>query len=224
MTGEMMICAQCGAVITIDARFCEQCGAAVPPQKRAPETYLMKWVATLSIIKEKAKGKAVGYVLGGLFGLFFLILVIVGPSRNWREFVAVEQGYLFALGLFLALIALTFGMISVIVYGKYEFCLDDKGVSERPYGWTIRKNAILSRLIVIFGGSKPEEHPIEYVEWKDVATVIPDERHKTITLQKGKQPLMVVACDDEHYEAALQFAQKAVARTRKRITRKKKGA
>jgi len=54
------------------------------------------------------------------------------------------------------------------------------------------------------------------VAWKDVGRIEADPRQRTIALYRGRRPLMVVACDDAHYEAVLQEARTALARNQDR--------
>jgi len=228
MPGKQMICSQCSVALTADMKFCEQCGAAIHSQKsRSPkpqaEDYLMEWVATLSILQNKVIMRQLALIFFIPLGFLFLVLLLADWPPDLENLVFNLKIVLITAGIFLALLLIAIGL----VYGgryEYEFRLNKKGIGGRPHGRTAKKNAIANFLLMFSGnptamgaGASAEARQIEYVAWKDVDRVVPDERRKTIALQKGKRPLMVVPCDEEHYEAVLKFARKAAARTCKRL-------
>lgn len=226
MAQEDMFCEQCGDALEAGTRFCEHCGAAVatPPAVEVPvqETLAMEWVGTLSILKNKVVVTQLGLV-------FFIPLLVVGlvVGLSNRPSTPEEWGFLLRIVLITGAVFLGLLLIAIlIVYGgryEYEFRLNDQGIGGRPHGKTAKKNRIINLLLLFSGKPTPTGTGLmamsrqeEYVAWNKVDTVIADERHRTITLQKGKRPLMVVPCDEAHYAAVLDIAQQAAARTRSR--------
>ena len=215
-------CKQCGAPLKDDARFCEQCGAAVTAPEPADKPAIMEWVATLSILQNKVVVTQLGLVLFiPLVVLACILLLIMRPSGA-EEWGAVGQIVLLTGGIFLGLLLIAV----LLVYGgryEYEFRLNHEGIGGRPHGRTAKKNRSINFLLIFSGrptatgaGLLAQTRQEEYVAWNNVDTVIADERNRTITLQKGKRPLMVVPCDEAHYAAVLKMAQEAAARTRSR--------
>ncbi len=222
MTREETVCGQCGAPLKADAHFCEQCGSAVVVPEPVAESAIMEWVASLSILKNKVVVTQLGLVLFiPLVVLAVILLLIMRPSGA-EEWAVVGQIVLLTGGIFLGLLLIA----TLLVYGgryEYEFRLNDEGIGGRPHGRTAKKNRIINFLLIFSGrptamgtGLLAQTRQEEYVAWNKVDTVIADERNRTITLQKGKRPLMVVPCDEAHYAAVLERAQAAAARTRSR--------
>jgi hypothetical protein len=235
MSQKVVVCLECGAPLFPDMQFCEQCGTAVaspvpksPKPKATGEDYLMEWVATLSILQNKVVVRQLGYVFFiPLIVLGIILTLIIWPS-DAQEWGFVGQIVLITAAVFLGLLLVAI----LLVYGgkyEYQFRLNEKGIGGRPYGLTAKKNKVTNFLLMFSGqptavgtGMLAEARQIEYVAWKDVDTVITDEKHKTLTLHKGKRPLMVVPCDAEQFPAIQQFAQDAATRTQKRQSKKKK--
>lgn len=231
-----LFCEQCGARLPAGGQFCEQCGA--PAASTSPETHMaspelvakpavaepatMEWVATLSILQNKVVVSQLGLVFFiPLLVLSIILALIIQPSD------AEEWGFLARIVLITAAVFLGLLLVAILlVYGgryEYEFRLNEQGIGGRPHGRTARKNRAINFLLLFSGnptaagaGTLAQARQVEYVAWKDIDTVIPDARHRTITLQKGKRPLMVVPCDEKHYAAVLKIAQEAATHTRNR--------
>lgn len=228
MKAKQVVCGQCGAPIASGMQFCERCGAAVPPPKQKAEENTMEWVASLSILQNRVVVRQLGLVFFlPLLFLALLLIVVSGPT-DWEGWVLVGKIVLITAAVLLALL-----LIAVFLFygGRYEYKvrLDEKGIDVRPYGRTAKKNTIANTLLIFSGrpgamgaGMLAQSRQDEYVAWKEVDRVIPDERDKTITLQKGRRPLMVFPCNDEEFEAVVRFAQGAAARARERPLKKKK--
>lgn len=218
MAQEEAMCAQCGAPLADGAGFCARCGAAAVAPGAAP----MEWVAALSILRNRVVVRQLSLVFAIPLAVLALILaLILRPSG------AVEWGFLARIVLIAAAVFLGLLLIAVLaVYGghyEYEFRLDGEGIGGRPHGRTAKTNRIANLLLVLSGRPGPsgaglaaQARQEEYVAWAAVDTVVADARQRTITLQKGRRPLMVVPCDQEHYGAVLAAAEQAAARTRRR--------
>ncbi|MFQ5436348.1 MAG: hypothetical protein ACE5FD_15900, partial [Anaerolineae bacterium] len=182
-------------------------------------------VATLSILQNKVVVRQLGLVFIIPLGFLFLVLLLADWPPDVENLTLNLKFLLIAAGIFLVLLLIAIGL----VYGgryEYEFRLNEKGIGGRPHGRTAKKNAIANFLLLFSGnltamgaGALAKTRQVEYAAWHDVDTVVADEKRRTLTLQKGKRPLMVVPVDAAHYEAVLQFAQKKAAATRQRRTR-----
>lgn len=234
MTEKKQVCAQCGATLIDGMKFCEQCGAAVspsrqtsPPRQRPPGDYLMEWVAPLPFWHNTVVIQQLSLVFVIPLAFLFGLLVVIDWPLSREELQRDATFVLLIAAIFLALMVIG---IAVTFAGGYEmeYRLNGRGIGGRPYGRTSRKNAIVNFLLMISGrptamgaGMAAESRQVEYTTWKDVERVETDPRRRLITLKKGRRPLMVVACDDAHYDAVLQFAQEKAARARQRAANRK---
>lgn len=222
MTPKEAVCEQCGAPLKADARFCEQCGATVAAPEPTDEPATMEWVATLSLLQNKTVVTQLGLVLFIPLAILACILIAINQPSGAEEWGVIGQIVLLTGGIFLGLMLIAV----LLVYGgryEYEFQVNHQGIRGRPHGRTAKKNRIINFLLMFSGkptatgaGLLAQARQEEYVAWNDFDKVVADEKNRTITLQKGKRPLMVIPCDQEHYAAVLEMAQEAAARTRSR--------
>ncbi|MDP2989699.1 MAG: zinc-ribbon domain-containing protein [Kiritimatiellota bacterium] len=227
MTEQQMYCSNCGAALQADTKSCKQCGTDIAGFAVTKKQLPLQWEAKLHLIRNAVVLKQLAFAFGiPVILIFILFLVLAWPI----DLQALQQA--FTIVLIVAGILLTLGLIAVgLVYGggyKYQYWLDEQGIKARPFGRTAKINTIANFLLIFSGrpgragiGILAQSRQVEYVAWKNVDGVTAQPDQKTITLRKGKRTLMVVACDDTHYEAVLQLAQEASARTQAAKKRKK---
>lgn len=188
-------------------------------------SYKMEWVASLPFWRNQVVIQQLGLVFVIPLVVLFVILVLADWPLDGEELLFNGKIVLITAAVYLMLMAIG---VAVAYAGGYEveYRMNDQGIGGRPHGRTAKKNAIVNFLLMISGrptamgaGMLAQSRQVEYTAWKDVERVETDPQGRTITLKKGRRPLMVVACDEGHYEAVLQEAQAAVARNRKRASR-----
>jgi hypothetical protein len=214
MNPARLYCENCGTPLLAGRQNCEKCGAPVPGAQAVRQGQPLEWQAKLFIFQNAVVVKQLALVLGiSLAFLFLLSLVLDWPpdldrvlqsSKIVLIVAAILGGLLLIAGLFYS--------------GGYEFQyhLDDQGIQARPTGGTAIKNTIVNLLLIFSGRPGPAGAGLiamsrqeEYVAWKDVSRVAAQPNQKTLTLYKGRRPVMVVACDAAHFERVLRLAQEA---------------
>jgi len=182
----------------------------------------LEWVDSLPFWRNRVVIQQLVLVFVIPLAFLFAILAIADWPLDGEELLFDGKIVLITAAIFLFLLVIG---IAILFAGGYEmeYRLNEKGIGGRPHGRTAKKNAIVNFLLMLSGrptamgaGMAAQARQVEYVAWKDVERVETDPQRRLITLKKGRRPLMVVACDDAHYEAVLQEAQAAVARNRKR--------
>lgn len=188
----------------------------VSATKDAPSHYC--WVASRPILRDPLVLRQLGLVF--IISLAVLLVIMAIIQWPWDQDTLRLLGGITLITGAIFLVLLPIG-VAVIAAGGYqvEYRLDDEGIGGRPYGRTARKNAVVNILLVLSGqpwamgaGMLAQSRQAEYAAWKDVDRVETDPRQRTITLYRVKRPLMVVACDEDHYERVLDAARTAVGR------------
>ncbi|RMG24632.1 MAG: hypothetical protein D6724_05640 [Armatimonadetes bacterium] len=153
--------------------------------------------------------------------VFLLLLALDWPPdvESLLRSIKVVGG----VGAFIFFVLLPIALLVTFAGGyEMEYRLNERGIGGRTVGRTAKRNAIVNFLLILSGrptamgaGMAAQARQVEYVAWKDVQRVEADPKRRLITLKKGRWPLMVVACDEAHYDAVLQEAQAAVIRNEK---------
>ncbi len=192
--------------------------------KDAP--YKLEWVAPMPFWHNTVVIQQLALVFVIPLVFLFGVLVVADWPLDAERWLFDGKIVLIAAAIFLVLMVIG---VAVTFAGGYEveYRTNDRGIGGRPRGRTAKKNALVNFLLMLSGrptamgaGMMAQSRQVEYTAWKDVERVETDPRRRLITLKKGRRPLMVVACDEAHYDAVLQFAQNKAAHTRKRATRK----
>jgi len=184
--------------------------------------YKLEWVAPFPIWHNRVviQQLALVFIIPLLVLLAILVLILWPPDGE----KLLLMGRIVAItgGIFLALLLAGTAVVSAGGY-EMEYRVGEQGIGGRPHGRTARKNRLINLLLVLSGrpsamgaGMLAQSRQVEYVAWKDVGRIEADPRQRTIALYRGRRPLMVVACDDAHYEAVLQEARTALARNQDR--------
>jgi hypothetical protein len=184
--------------------------------------YDLEWTASLPFWHNTAviQQLAVVYVIPLAF-LFGILVVADWPLDTER---LLFDGKLVLIAAAIVLVLMVIG-IAVTFAGGYEmeYRINDHGIGGRTCGRTAKGNAVVNFLLALSGrptaagaGLAAQPRQVEYVAWKDVERVETDPQRRLITLKKGRRPLMVVACDVQHYAAVVQFAQEKAAHGRHR--------
>ncbi len=190
--------------------------------KDAP--YKLEWVSSLPFWHNPVVIQQLALVFVLPLVVLFGVLVLADWPLDAERLLFNSKIVLIVAAIFLVLMI----GVAVTFAGGYEmeYRLNDRGIGGRPYGRTSKKNAIVNFLLMLSGrptamgaGMMAQARQVEYTAWKDVERVETDPQRRLITLKKGRRPLMVVACDEAHYDAVLQEAQAAVARNEKRRQR-----
>lgn len=194
--------------------------AAVVSQEQ-PAQYKLAWVAPFPIWRNRV-------VIQQLALVFVIPLLVLCAILAWilwpldsEKLLLIGRILAITGGVFLALLVAGMAVVSAGGY-EMEYRLNEQGIGGRPYGRTARKNWLINVLLVLSGrptamgaGMLAQSRQVEYVAWKDVDRLETDPRQRIIALYRGRRLLMVVACDDAHYEAVLQEAHRAVHRKTK---------
>jgi len=193
--------------------------------KDAP--YKLEWVASLPFWHNTVVIQQLALVFFLPLALLLGVLIVADWPLDAEMWLFDSKLVLIVATIFLVLMVIG---VAVVFAGGYEveYRTNDRGIGGRPRGRTAKKNALVNFLLMISGrptamgtGMMAQSRQAEYVAWKDVERVETDPQRRLITLKKGRRPLMVVACDEAHYDAVLQFAQNKVTHTRKRASKRK---
>jgi len=202
-----------------DSRFCDRCGAPTAESTSPLPTYpSLEWEAKLNLARSTVVLKQLAFALGfPVVFLFCFVLILEWPVDRATLQMALKIALIVA-GILAALVL----VVLKLVYGSgYElgYTLTEQGIEGRPHGRTARTNVIVNFLLMFSGrpsaagaGMLAQSRQVEYVAWDKVNGVDTDPNQRTITLLKGKKPLMVVACDEVHYEEVLRRSREAAAR------------
>ncbi len=181
-------------------------------------SHQLTWVANRPILRDPIVVRQLALVFAIPLVVLFIVLGIIQwpwDADTWRILGGVM---LITGGVFLALMLMG---IAVVAVGGYRvmYRLDDEGIGGLPHGRTAIKNAVVNGLLILSGrpsamgaGLLAQSNQAEYTAWRDVDRIETDPRRRTLTLYRGRRPVMMVACDDAHYDAVLEAAQAAAAR------------
>ena len=195
-------------------------GGALPAREAEPlAAATMEWVGRLSILGNRAVMRQLILVCVIPLLLLGLLMTILTRPSNPAEWGAVGKVVLLTAAILLGLMAIAV----LAIYGggyEYRFRLDAEGIRCRPHGRTASKNRVINALLRLSGnptavgaGMLAEARQQEYVAWREIDTVIADDRRRTLTLQRGRRPLMVVPCDEASYAAVRAIAEQSTARS-----------
>lgn len=175
------------------AKFCGGCGAHEK----------IEWCIHVPIFRNTVILKQLGLAVGIPFGLLIIILVLVSGKSVYT---------LYALGLLIALLFLTWLFIIVVYGGKYEveFELDEKGALCRTQAKQAKKNKVVNALTVFLGllSSKPavagagilaQSRQQVFIRWDRVRRVKYKPRQRTILLRGGFSENIALFCTQENY-------------------------
>jgi hypothetical protein len=182
-----------------------------------PDRARLTWNVSQSLFRDQVLLKQLAFV----FGVTLLVMTILFVVLSWP--IALDKlGQLLKLELIVGGILLGLILLAMLLFygGRYEYrySLNAQDIERRPRGNTARKNTIANLLLLFSGrpsamgaGLLAQSRQVESIAWKDVDRAVADSGKKTVTLYRGNKSLMVVACDEEHYETVLRRAQEAAA-------------
>jgi hypothetical protein len=191
-------------------------GAAL--QEQSPPSKLA-WVASLPVWQNRVVLQQLGLVFAIPLMVLLVILALIQWPLDGEGLLFIGRIVLIAAAVYAVLLLIGMAVVSAGGY-QVEYRMDHQGIAGAPHGRTAQKNAVVNALLVFSGrpaaGMLAQSRQVEYAAWKDVDRVETDPKRRTVTLYKSRMPLMVVACDDAHYDAVLHEAQAAVTRHRTR--------
>jgi hypothetical protein len=218
MTSErQLFCLNCGTALHADSHFCGQCAVDGADLAVIKERATLRWQAKLDLRRNEVVLKQLALALSLPVILTFLFILFLEWPLDRQ---VLQQVILIALTVTGLLIVLLLIVVELFYRGEYEYQyrLDRKGIRAKTTGRTAKTNAIVNTLLILSGrpgqagaGILAQSRQVEYVAWKKVDGFRAHPEQKTITLYRGKHPLMVVACADQLYETVLQLAQAACA-------------
>ncbi|NLG27060.1 MAG: hypothetical protein GX557_04065 [Chloroflexi bacterium] len=184
----------------------------------------MEWMARFSLWRNKVVMRQLGLV----FIVPLLVLALVATAAQWPP----TGENLGVVSRVVGITAAVFGLLLLLAValtdlGGYAMAyrMDARGISGRPHGRTAKRNAAINTLLVLSGrpsamgaGMLAQSRQQEYAAWKDVDRAEGDPSQRTVTLYKGRRALMVVACDEAHYDTVLAQAVSATARRNTRTS------
>jgi hypothetical protein len=192
--------------------------SAVATSPEQASGYNLEWVAPFPIWRNRVVIQQLALVFVIPLVILSVILALILWPRDSETLVFLGEIVLITAGVFLILLLIGVAVVSA-GGSEMEYRLNEQGIGGRPYGRTAKKNTVINTLLVFSGrptamgaGVLAQSRQVEYTAWKDVHRVETDPKRRTIALYKGRWPVMVVACDDAHYEAVLHQARSAVAR------------
>lgn len=163
----------------------------------------IEWCIHVPIFRNTVILKQLGLAVGIPFGLLIIILVVVSGKSVYT---------LYALGLLIALLFLTWLFIMAVYGGKYEaeFELDEKGVLCRTQAKQAKKDKVVNALTVFLGllSGKPgvagagilaQSRQQVSIQWSRVRSVKYKPRQKTILLRGGFSENIALFCTQENY-------------------------
>jgi hypothetical protein len=165
----------------------------------------LEWTVSVPIFHNVTILKQLGLAIGVPFGLLILVLFLSSNDRN-RIYA------LYAVGLIVALLVLTYLFIMLFHGGKYDagFVLDDKGVLCYTQRRQAVKNSIVNGLVVVFGllSGKPAVAGAGilagtknrvFLKWSKVSHVKYDHSQQVVMLRGGLTENIAVFCTPENY-------------------------
>lgn len=169
----------------------------------------IQWRISVPIFRNKVILKQLGLACGLPFGTVAIILVLTsGRSRDT----------LYALGLIVALLVLSWAFVMVVYGGKYEveFILDGKGVLCRTQDKQAKKNKIVNTLTVVFGllSGKPAvagagilagARQSTYLRWDRITKASYQPVRRTILLRGGWTENIGIFCTKDNYSLVEKF-------------------
>lgn len=167
---------------------------------------VLRWQSSVPIFKSSVIIRQLGIAIGIPFGLVAPVIVLTsGRSRDT----------LYALGLIIALLFLTWLFIMLVYGGRYdaEFVLDDKGALCRTQAKQARKNRVINALTVALGllsgrpaaagaGMLAQAGQEVFIGWNHVRKVEYRPQSRTILLRGGWTEQIALFCTADNYEQA----------------------
>lgn len=121
-------------------------------------------------------------------------------------------------GIILVLLMIVLGLVYRGGY-EYQYRIDAAGIRASTHGRTATTNHIVNVLLILVGGLSATgaglmaaSRQSQFIAWEQVTRIAVDERQRTITLLRGRRPLMLVACDAVRYPVVLEYVRAATAR------------
>ncbi len=169
----------------------------------------IEWCIHVPIFRNTVILKQLGLAVGIPFGLLIIILALVSGKSVYT---------LYALGLLIALLFLTWLFIMAVYGGEYEaeFELDEKGALCRTQAKQAKKNKVVNALTVSLGllSGKPavagagilaQSRQQVFIRWDRVRRVKYKPRQRTILLRGGFSENIALFCTQENYPKVEQF-------------------
>ncbi|MEA4816419.1 MAG: hypothetical protein VB120_06145 [Lachnospiraceae bacterium] len=169
----------------------------------------LSWKISVPIFKNTVILKQIGIAIGIPFGLVILIIAITSGKSVYA---------LYAIGLIVALLFLTWVFIMVIYRGKYdaEFVLDKKGILYRTQEKQAKKNGILNVITVVLGlasgkpsvagaGMLAQSNQEVFIRWAHITKIKYKPQNHTILLRGKLTENIGLFCTKENYSLAENF-------------------
>lgn len=163
----------------------------------------VSWQISVPIFRNTVILKQLGLAIGIPFGVVALVIGLTSGKSIYT---------LYALGLIVTVIILTWLLVMAAYRGKYEveFVLDQKGVLCRTQAKQAKKNRIINTLTVIFGllSGKPaaagtgilaQSRQQVFLRWNSVTKVKFKPQNRTIVLCGGWMEKIALFCTNENY-------------------------
>lgn len=178
----------------------------------------LEWDATLNLTRSRVVVRQLALAFGIPIIVLFILLLILGWPIDRKALQTALQIALIVAGIFAVLLLV---VLTLVYRGGYQlrYTLNDGGIEGRPRGRTAATNTVANVLLMfsrrpgaVGAGLIAQSRQVECVAWDKVTGVDTDPNQRTITLLNGRRPLMVVACDEAHYEEVLRRSRGAAAR------------
>lgn len=163
----------------------------------------LQWDMVVPIFKNKLILKQLGYAMGVPFGL--VIVILAALSRD-------NKTLLYAFGLIVALLVLTWVFIMIVYGGKYQvlFRLDHEGISCSTRASQAKKNSVINGLTIALGllsnkmsatgaGILAQSNQDVFIKWKNIKKVKFFDNSHTIQIKGGWSENIALFCTEENY-------------------------
>lgn len=169
----------------------------------------IQWEIKVPIFKNSIILKQLGIAIGIPFGILIFALLLLTKRDIYT---------LYAVGMVVGLLLITWLFIMIIYRGKYEveFFLNNKGVLSRTQKGQLKKNKLINGLTLflslfskqpaVAGASILADSRQEiFIPWKRVRSVIYKPKARTIILKGGFTENIALFCDVDNYQKIEQF-------------------
>jgi len=169
----------------------------------------IRWQISVPIFMKSIILKQLGIAIGIPFGVVSLFIVITSDESS---------DMLYALGLIVALLIITFLYIMIVYRGKYEaeFILDEKGALCQTQAKQAKKNSVLNTLTIVMSilsgipagagaGMLAQSRQKTFIRWSHVTKVKYKPKSNTILIRGDLMENIALFCTSENYQSVEGF-------------------